>query len=149
MNLSTARERKSPDHGWNDLMVAKVAIADDDSETLDLLGDILSSPTTAIYKAASGAELVVLLAQHGPFDLIVTDVEMPWMDGLAAIRSARGSEVQAPVLVISGISRPGLSVEVEGLGNAMLLRKPIELSALRQAVSELLGNKTQEPAGGG
>jgi two-component system cell cycle response regulator CtrA len=126
-------------HERDGLMFAKVAIADDDSETLDLLGDILSSPTTVVYKAASGAELVVLLAQHGPFDLIVTDVDMPWMDGLAAIRSARGSEIPTPVLVISGITRPELSGEVAGLGNARLLGKPIDLSALRRAVTELLG----------
>ncbi len=142
MSPLAAHERRSHDHGRNDLMVAKVAIADDDPETLDLLGDMLSSSTTAIHKAASGAELVVLLAKDGPFDLIVTDVDMPWMDGLAAVRSARGSEVQTPVLVISGISRPDLSGEVAGLGNALLLRKPIDLSALRKAVSELLGNKT-------
>jgi len=123
-------------------MVAKVAIADDDAESLDLLGDILFSPTTEIYKAASGAELAVLLAESGPFDLIVTDVDMPWMNGIAAIKSARASGIQAPVLVISGISRPGLPAEVDSLGNAKFLRKPIEVSALRRAVSELVGNKT-------
>jgi CheY-like chemotaxis protein len=120
-------------------MVAKVAIADDDSETLDLLREILRGPATAIYTASSGAELVVLLSEHGPFDLIVTDVDMPWMDGIAAIRSARGSEVQAPVLVISGISRPDLPAEVARLGNAKLLQKPILVSDVRKAVSELLG----------
>jgi CheY-like chemotaxis protein len=140
MNHSAARERRSPDHAWDNLMVAKVAIADDDGETLDLLGDILRGPTTVICKAASGAELVVLLAEHGPFDLIVTDVDMPWMDGLAAIRSARGSEVRAPVLVISGISRPELAAEVDRLGNAQLLRKPIQVSEVRKAVRELLGS---------
>ncbi len=122
-------------------MAARVAIADDDPEMLDLLGDILGGPTTVIHKAASGAELVVLLAEHGPFDLIVTDIDMPWMDGIAVIRSARGSEVDSPVLVISGLSRPGLTAEVERLGNAKLLRKPIQVSTLRKAVSELLDNK--------
>jgi CheY-like chemotaxis protein len=128
----------SPDN--DNRVVTKVAIADDDAETLDLLSYILRTPTTAIYPAASGAELVVLLAEHGPFDLIITDVDMPWMDGISAIRSVRGSEVQAPVLFISGISRPDLEVEVDRLGNAKLLRKPICLSAVRKAVSELLGN---------
>jgi CheY-like chemotaxis protein len=140
MNRSAVRKCSSHDQAPDDLMVAKVAIADDDSETLDLLGDILSSPTTEIYKAASGSELVMLIAKHGPFDLIVTDVDMPWMNGIDAIRSARGSEVQSPVLVISGISRPDLADEVDRLGNARLLRKPICVSALRKAVSELLGN---------
>ena len=121
-------------------MVAKVAIADDDVETLDLLSEILRGPATTIYKAANGAELVVLLSQHGPFDLIVTDVDMPWMDGIAAIKSARGSEVQSPVLVISGLSRPDLPAEVARLGNARFLRKPILVADVRKAVSELLGN---------
>ena len=84
----------------------------------------------------------MLIALHGPFDLIVTDVDMPWMDGITAIRSARGSEVQVPVLVITGISRPDLAAEVERLGNARLLRKPICVSALRKAVSELLRNQS-------
>ena len=118
--------------------MSRVAIADDDPEALDLLGDILGGPMTEICKAASGAELVVLLAEQGPFDLIVTDVNMPWMEGIAAIRSARASEIQAPVIVISGVSRPSLAAEVERLGNARLLRKPILVSALRQAVRELL-----------
>ena len=123
-------------------MVAKIAIADDDPDTLDLIGDILGGPSTQIYKAASGAELVVLLGKYGPFDLIVTDIDMPWMDGLAAIRSARVSEIEAPVLVISGIAKPDLPAEVERLGNARFLSKPIEVAALREAVRALLGSKS-------
>jgi CheY-like chemotaxis protein len=107
-----------------------------------LLSDVLRGPSTAIYKATSGAELVALLAEHGPFDLIVTDIDMPWMDGIAAIKAARGSEIQSPVLVISGLSRPDLPAEIEHLGNAKFLRKPILVSALREAVDELLGNSS-------
>jgi CheY-like chemotaxis protein len=140
MSQSVARKCRSHDQALDELMVAKIAIADDDPETLDLLGDILSSPTTAIYKAASGSELLMLIAEQGPFDLIVTDVDMPWLNGIDVIRSARGSEVQSPVLVISGLSRPDLAADVERLGNARLLRKPICVSDLRKAVRELLGN---------
>ena len=142
MSQSVVRQRPWPDLSLENKVVAKVAIADDDAEMLDLLSDVLRNPTTAIHTAASGAELVVMLTEQGPFDLIVTDIDMPWMDGMAANQSARGSEVQAPVLVISGISRPGLADEVNRLGNARLLRKPIEVCALRQAVSELLGDSS-------
>jgi CheY-like chemotaxis protein len=122
-----------------DPIVTRVAIADDDPEALELLGEILSGPTIEVCKATSGAELVVLLADQGPFDLIVTDIDMPWMEGLAVIRSARAAEIQSPVLFVSGLSRPDLPAMVERLGNAKLLRKPIAVSTLRKTVSEMLG----------
>ncbi len=138
----TVRELTSP--YWprtaqGDLVVARVAIADDDPEALDLLGEILRSPTIEICRAGSGAELVVLLAEQGPFDLIVTDIDMPFMEGIAVIRSARAAEIQAPVLFVSGVSRPDLPAAVERLGNTRLLRKPIAVSTLRRAVKEMLG----------
>jgi DNA-binding NarL/FixJ family response regulator len=55
------------------------------------------------------------------------------------IRSARAAEIDAPVLFISGLSRPDLLETVERLGNAKLLRKPVTVSTLRQTVSEMLG----------
>jgi CheY-like chemotaxis protein len=91
-------------------VITKIAIADDDSESLDLLGTVLGGSTTKIHNAASGGELVALLAEHGPFDLVVIDFDMPWMDGIAAIKLARRSGIQSPVLVISGLSRPELLV---------------------------------------
>jgi len=88
--------------------VARVLIADEDPDALDLLGDILCSPAVEICRATSGAELVVMLAERDPFDLVVTDIVMPWM-------------------------------EVERLGNAKLVRKPVAVAALRKTVSEMLG----------
>jgi CheY-like chemotaxis protein len=138
----TVREPSSaswPRTESGDLVVARIAIADDDPETLELLSEILRSPTIEIYKATDGAELVVLLAEHGPFDLVVTDIDMPWMEGLAVIRSARASELQVPVLFVSGVSRPELPEAIERLGNSKLLRKPIAVSTLRKTVREMLG----------
>lgn len=119
--------------------VLRIAIADDDPDSLDMIGEFLRSPTTEIHKAQSGSELVELLAERGPFDLIVTDVDMPWTQGLAVIRSARAADIKAPVIVITGLTRPDLESTVASLGNARLLRKPIELSALRRTVAEILG----------
>jgi CheY-like chemotaxis protein len=121
-----------------DSRMTRIAIADDDPESLELLREALLSPTVEISEAASGGHLVELLAEHGPFDLIVTDVDMPWMDGISAIRSARAAEVTTPVLVITGLARMGLQVAVTRLGNAKLLRKPLDIPALREAVAELL-----------
>ncbi len=125
-------------HSTNTGRVAKIAIADDDPETLQLLREALRSPAVEITAVAGGGELVELLAERGPFDLIVTDIDTPWMDGLSAIRSARAADVTTPVLVVTGLARMGLQVAVARLGNARLLQKPIEISAVRAAAAALM-----------
>jgi two-component system OmpR family response regulator len=122
----------------NGKLVARVVIADDDPDTLELLHRALRSPTTEILEAASGAELVQRLADDGPFDLIVTDIQMPWMHGLDVLRSVRAANVQTPALVVTGASRAELESTVTRLGWTRLLRKPFGIASLRQAVSELL-----------
>ncbi len=121
-----------------DKLLARVVIADDDPDALELLSQVLRPLAVQLHTASSGAELVVLLADHGPFDLIVTDIDMPWMEGPAVIRSARASAIETPVLFVSGVARPDLEASITSLGNVRLLRKPIAVSALRDAVREML-----------
>jgi len=119
--------------------MARIAIADDDPDSLALLSQALRGPTIEIREADSGVALVLLLAQEGPFHLVVTDVDMPWMDGPAVIKTARASALGAPVLFVTGFASAELEATVAELGNARLLRKPIEISALRDAAAALLG----------
>jgi two-component system cell cycle response regulator CtrA len=127
--------------GLTPLPVLRVAIADDDPDSLELLRLALENPMTEIYEATNGVELVQLLIENDPFDLVVTDVLMPWMEGLQVLRSARAAEVMTPVLVISGLTRPDLQTTVERLGNAALLHKPFGIPDLRAAISALMSRQ--------
>jgi len=118
--------------------MAQVLIADDDPDALELLAEVLRPLPLQVHKATSGAELVLLIADHGPFDLIVTDIDMPWMEGLGVIRSARAAKIETPVLFVSGIARPDLEASVACLSDSRLLRKPVSVSDLRRAVGEML-----------
>jgi DNA-binding response OmpR family regulator len=138
----TFHEANQPDDDGNaggNVPVLRIAIADDDPDTLEMMGAMLRRPSVEIAMASSGAELVLLLTERRPFDLIVTDIDMPWAEGLAVIRSARASQVQVPVLFVSGLACPDLAVRVAGLGNARLLRKPLSAEVLRRTVAEMLG----------
>jgi two-component system cell cycle response regulator CtrA len=127
--------------GLTPLPVLRIAIADDDPDSLELLRLALESPMTEIYEATNGVELVQLLIKNDPFDLVVTDVLMPWMEGLQVLRSARGADMLTPVLVISGLTRPDLQTTVDGLGNAALLHKPFGIPDLRAAISALMSRQ--------
>jgi DNA-binding response OmpR family regulator len=123
------------------MTVSRIAIADDDPESLELLRRALGNPLIEICEATNGAELVQLLAEDGPFDLVITDIHMPWMEGLQVLHSARAAEVNAPVLVISGLEATDLQAKVDRLGNAKLLRKPFGIAELRAAVADLMARQ--------
>ena len=62
----------------------RVLVADDDAELLEVVADTLIRLGADVIRASTGAELIERLAEYGPFDLIITDVAMPWMTGLQA-----------------------------------------------------------------
>jgi len=116
----------------------RVLVADDDHDMLRAVSDALARLGYDVTCATSGAELVDQLATEGPFDLIVTDFAMPWMDGLKTMRSMRTAGVATPVILMTAISTDDLAGEVSALGtNAALLRKPFDFDALEQAVTSV------------
>jgi DNA-binding response OmpR family regulator len=124
------------------ITVSRIVIADDDPDSLELLRLALGNPLIEICEATNGAELVQLLAEDGPFDLVITDIHMPWMEGLQVLHSARAAEVSAPVLVITGLEGADLQAKVDRLGNAKLLRKPFGIPELRAAVTDLMAQQS-------
>ena len=117
----------------------RILIADDDPDTLELVRLALRSPRTEICEATNGAVLLQILGHQHPFDAIVADIQMPWMDGLRVVVLARGFDIRTPVLVITGRADPDLQRRVERLERARLLRKPFGILELRRALTDLIG----------
>jgi len=116
----------------------RILIADDDPDTLELIELAVHAPGVELYMAVDGMELLELVAECDPFDLIVTDINMPWIEGLQVLASMREAGLETPVLVVTGLDRPGLASTIARMRNAMLLRKPFEIADLRRAIASLL-----------
>ena len=54
------------------------------------------------------------------------------------LHAARAAEINTPVLVITGLTRPDMQARIDRLGNAKLLRKPFGIPELRAAVADLM-----------
>lgn len=120
----------------------RILVADDDREMLDAVAEALRRLGAVVVEAESGAELIVRLAGEGPFSLIVTDVSMPWMNGLKALQSARAAGHAMGVIVMTALRDARIDAQVEALGHGVvLLRKPFELSDLEAAASSLLPHR--------
>jgi CheY-like chemotaxis protein len=118
---------------------ARVLVADDHPDLLEAVADSFVRLGADVIRASTGAELVEQLAEHGPFDLVVTDVAMPWMTGLQAVHAARMVGLSTSVIVMTGLRDPGIQARVTALGsNTALLEKPFDLEALESCALKLL-----------
>jgi len=117
-----------------------ILIVDDDPAILHLFERFLQGEDFSTALAADGFEAILQLKEQTP-DLIITDIIMDGMDGLALIREVRKKEFHIPVIAISG-GRCELSVDfeprAEQTGADEFLEKPIRLADLLESIQTLL-----------
>ena len=124
---------------------ARVLVADDDPDLLDAIVEVLTRAGAEVFQARDGAQLIDRLAEQGPFDLVVTDIAMPWMTGLGAMRAARLAGLGTSLIVMTALRDASIPAGVKALGG-ILLRKPFDSAELEAAATELLA-KRRVPAG--
>ena len=82
-------------------MNEKILIIDDDPEILDLLESLLTVEDYDIYRASNGAEALGLFKSQA-VDLVITDLNMPVMDGLEVLSRIKGLDADMEVIVLTG-----------------------------------------------
>ena len=87
--------------------------------------------------AGDGEEGLELVREGGAFDLVVSDVVMPTMDGPAMAREIRKLAPALPVLFMSGYAEEQLRKEI-GIANAWFMPKPFSVQQLSEKVGEVL-----------
>lgn len=128
-------------------MRGTVLVADDNLDLLDAVAGALEESGLTVRRATSGVELIQRIAKEGPFDIVLTDVSMPWMSGLQVIQNARNVGLSAPVVVMTGLHDEAIAAQVRALGpSVVLMRKPFELNELLGTVATLLNQKPAENA---
>jgi CheY-like chemotaxis protein len=117
----------------------RVLVAEDDPVVRTMLQRLLRDAGFEVRTAKHGDEaLGMALRESGEFDLVVTDVRMPVMDGLELARRLRERWPGLPVLYISGYDVE-LSAGSRRAGTRQsLLRKPFDLDELLREVTRLL-----------
>ena len=114
----------------------RVVVAEDDDDMREVMCELIAGLGVEVDSASSGGELVKLLTDDRPIDLVVTDVRMPWMTGYSVALSARNSGLSIPIIIVTAFPDEVLKRQVEDLGSAVLLAKPFrpdELLALVRA----------------
>ncbi len=118
----------------------RVLLADDEPQVRACLVAILKARGFQVQEACDGLEAMNCLeACAGSVDLLITDIKMPRMDGIALARQASERYRGIPVLFISGlVSDPLDSLECKKNTGCAFLRKPFRPSEFMDAIGKLL-----------
>ena len=118
----------------------KVLVVDDDQAARSNLCHVLSKEGYRVTAAASGTEAVDLLEKEC-FDVVVTDLKMTGVDGMAVLDKAKARDASVEVIMISGYATTPTTVEAMKRGSYHFLAKPLQLDDLRQAIRTALVKK--------
>ena len=120
--------------------MARILIADDEEAIRSLIARALRQDGHEVATAGDGAEaLDVLVREGGAFELLLTDIRMPVMDGIALALAAARDHPALTILLMTGYADQrerahGLEALIHDV-----ITKPFTLGAMRTAVNAALG----------
>jgi excisionase family DNA binding protein len=116
----------------------RVLVVDDEATIRDLLSKTLALAEYDVDMAPDGRTALERLRMI-PYDLLITDLKMPGVDGLTVIREARRLKADLPVIIITGFSNEASAIEAVNLGVSGYLTKPFRVPRVLAAASKALG----------
>jgi DNA-binding response OmpR family regulator len=116
-------------------------IAEDEPEMRDLLRKVLEKEGYRVSVAADGREALALILRES-FDLIVTDMLMPYDGGLELLAAVRRSHLALPVIIVTAFGDWDTYSRALELGAAAFINKPLRMSELIAAVHSALAKRS-------
>jgi excisionase family DNA binding protein len=117
----------------------KVLVVDDEENVRKLLVKALSVADYDVDAASDGPTALDQLRKTD-YQLLVTDLRLPGMDGLEIVRQARRSHLDVPVVIITGHSDEDTAIEAANLGVRGYLKKPLKMHTVMEAAARILGD---------
>ena len=116
---------------------ARILVVDDEKQVADVLVDYLSNLGYQTVAAYSGYDALSKF-KDGDFQLIITDLKMPDMDGMGLLEVVKGWDKRAMVIVITGYGTIESAVEAIKKGAYDFIPKPFKMEELEVIIERAL-----------
>lgn len=131
-----------------------VLIVDDDSGMLRALDKVLTGEGAAVTRAQwAGDAMDILNERQKSFDLVITDLRMPFVTGLTVVYAIHKIFPDLPVIVLTAFGSPDVEAECVRQGAVALLEKPLDSAQLLDVIERVFalreGGGGKNDAGGG
>ena len=122
--------------------MAKVLVIDDEQGIRNLLDTLLRRKGYTVVLADGGRKGLELFRREHP-DIVVLDLKMPELGGVAVLQQIRGLNPHIPVIVLTGAGTPETEQHVYALGASEFIEKEFSLHLLGDALKRLLKTPDQ------
>ncbi len=114
-----------------------ILLVEDDPDVLAVMLKHLEYYRYQVVTASDGMEGLQLLDSRG-FDLVITDIVMPYVSGIGIVSKVKGKSPDTPVIAITGFGKEPESLANESRAD-LVLSKPVKMAVLVKHVRRLLG----------
>jgi len=115
-------------------------VVDDEKNTREGLRQALERQDRVVYTAGDGRDALDLLEQR-VFDIVITDLRMPRLDGMELLKAVQQRTPDTAVILLSGYGTIETAVEAMRLGALDFITKPVNIDELELRVSKILDQK--------
>ncbi len=116
----------------------KVLIVDDERSMREMLEIFLKREGYTVAGSANAADALAVMAGEDPFDLIISDINMPGLSGLDLLREVRSGDPGIPVIMITAYGSSDSAVEAMKLGATDYITKPFRIEEIKSRISAVI-----------
>ncbi len=124
-------------------MEAAILVVDDEENAREGLSKILSKEGYAVEMAANGKEAIDTFRRH-PFDLVITDMRMPLMDGFEVLREIKKLDENIGVIMVTAYGEVESYLEAMNMGAFEYINKPVRVNELKRVISKVLEERRKK-----
>ncbi len=126
--------------------MTRILIVDDEAGMREFLSIFLEREGFQVESAQDGQEALEA-AEKTPFDLIISDLRMPTMDGVRLLEGLRKFQPEIPVILMTAYASAESAIEAMKLGAYDYITKPFRVEEVKQVISRALEVKADRVAG--
>ena len=115
----------------------RVLVVDDEEAVRQIVAKTLAADYDV--ETATDGPTALNMLQSGDYDLLITDLKMPGMDGLTVIREARSQISDLPIVILTAFSTEASAIEAINLGVSGYLLKPFRVPRILAVTARALG----------
>jgi DNA-binding response OmpR family regulator len=122
---------------------SSILLVEDEKDVRDVLTEMISLFGHQVKTLSDGNEAWKDIS-HIRYDLIITDLGLPGLDGAELVRKMRAKSIDTPALIITGVESNTAEYNLKGIANCGFIQKPFKIEDLKYVINKALTQTKQK-----